>query len=202
VVDPEARHAHKTVTRRQDGFKAHLVVEPDTGLITACEVTKAGPDAADGRVGVALLSVDASIESPVDVFADSAYGTGHVLTELAETGHAPLVKPWPTRPVVPGGFTLDDFAVDKTARAVTCPNGITRPISRTRRVTFGAACRGCPFLARCTTSARGRKLTLHEHDALQRARGQRAKDPDWQAPYRRHRPMVQRSRLARRRRQP
>ena len=31
TVDPEARHAHKTRERRQDGFKAHVVVEPDTG---------------------------------------------------------------------------------------------------------------------------------------------------------------------------
>ncbi len=35
VVDPDARHAHKTVHRRQDGFKAHLAVEPDTGIVTA-----------------------------------------------------------------------------------------------------------------------------------------------------------------------
>ena len=35
TVDPEARHAHKSRERRQDGFKAHLVVEPDTGLTTA-----------------------------------------------------------------------------------------------------------------------------------------------------------------------
>jgi hypothetical protein len=40
TVDPEARHAHKTVHRRQDGFKAHLVIEPDTGIITDCELTK------------------------------------------------------------------------------------------------------------------------------------------------------------------
>ncbi len=39
TVDPEARHAHKTVHRRQDGFKAHLAVEPDTGLIIACART-------------------------------------------------------------------------------------------------------------------------------------------------------------------
>jgi hypothetical protein len=32
TVDPDARHAHKTQQRRQDGFKAHIVVEPDTGL--------------------------------------------------------------------------------------------------------------------------------------------------------------------------
>src|SRR5919205_3589713 len=34
TVDPETRHAHKTVHRRTDGFTAHVVVEPDTGLIT------------------------------------------------------------------------------------------------------------------------------------------------------------------------
>ena len=36
TVDPQARHAHKTSSRRQDGFEAHVVVEPDTGIITAC----------------------------------------------------------------------------------------------------------------------------------------------------------------------
>src|SRR3954463_13602709 len=36
TVDPDARHAHKTVHRRTDGFKAHLIAEPDTGLITGC----------------------------------------------------------------------------------------------------------------------------------------------------------------------
>ena len=30
TVDPDTRHVHKTVARRQDGFKGHLAVEPDT----------------------------------------------------------------------------------------------------------------------------------------------------------------------------
>jgi hypothetical protein len=34
---------------------------------------------------------------------------------------------------------------------------------------------------------------MHEHDALQRAQRARAADPAFQATYRRHRPMVQRS---------
>ena len=41
TVDPDARHVHKTVPRRQDGFKAHVAVEPDTGIITDCALTKA-----------------------------------------------------------------------------------------------------------------------------------------------------------------
>jgi IS5 family transposase len=194
VVDPEARHAHKTVARRQDGFKAHLGVEPDTGLVTGCELTQAaGSHAADGAVGVDLIGRDDSVHGPVEVLGDSAYGTGHALHRLAEAGHVPLVKPWPTRPAVPGGFDLDDFVVNEHERTVTCPNGTTRPISPKRSVTFGAACRGCPLRQRCTTARDGRALTLHEHDSLQRTHRRRAEDPQWQATYRRHRPMVERS---------
>jgi hypothetical protein len=58
---------------------------------------------------------------------------------------------------------------------------------------FGAACRSCPLRERCTTAKDGRTLHLHQHDALQREHRQRAKDPQWQADYRQHRPMVERS---------
>jgi IS5 family transposase len=194
VVDPQARHAHKTVSRRQDGFKAHLAVEPDTGLVTGCELTKAaGPEAADGTVGIELLAGDDSVSGPVEVLADSAYGTGEALDKLEKAGHTPLVKPWPTKPAVAGGFDIDAFTVDEGAGTVTCPNGVVRPISPKRSVTFGAACRGCPLRQRCTTAKDGRSMHLHEHDALQRVHRQRAKDPQWQATYRQHRPMVERS---------
>lgn len=194
VVDPEARHAHKTVSRKQDGFKAHLAVEPDTGIVTGCELTKAtGTEAADGTVGVAMLERDQSVTEPVEVLADSAYGTGEALDKLDRAGHLPLVKPWPTKPTVSGGFDLDDFTVDEHAGTVTCPNGTVRPITPSRSVTFGAACRGCPLRARCTAAKDGRTLRLHEYDMLQRAHRRRARDPQWKATYRQHRPMVERS---------
>ena len=57
TVDPDARHAHKTVHRRQDGFKAHIAVEPDTGIITDCALTKAGgAGSGDAAVGMDLLA--------------------------------------------------------------------------------------------------------------------------------------------------
>lgn len=195
IVDPEARHAHKTVHRRQDGFKAHLAVEPDTGLVTACELTKAaGSDGMDGATGIRLLDADTTLAGePVAVLGDSAYATGDALAAITEAGHAPLVKPGPSRPAVPDGFILDDFTVDETAGTATCPNGVTRAITKSRSVTFGAACRGCPLRERCTAAKAGRMLQLTEHDALLRTHRQRAKDPAWQADYRQHRPMVERS---------
>jgi IS5 family transposase len=196
TVDPEARHAHKTVSRRQDGFKAHLAVEPDTGIITACELTAAaGSEAMDGATGIRLLEQDTSIdhEAPVQVLGDSAYGTGDSLAAITGAGHEPLVKPWPLKPTIEDGFTLDDFTVDEVAQTAMCPNGVTRRITKSRAVTFGIACRECPLRARCTMAKDGRSLTLHPHDALQREHRQRAKDPAWQEQYRAHRPMVERS---------
>jgi hypothetical protein len=191
TVDPEARHAHKTRSRRQDGYKAHVMVEPDTGIVTDTALTPAsGPDNSDAAVGIDLLAGE---NDQVEVLGDSAYGTGEMLDATGQAGHTPVIKPWPLRPAVAGGFTLDDFTVDEDTATVTCPNGLTARITRTRKVTFGARCRDCPFQERCTTSPRGRKLTLHEHDRLQRAHRQRAKDPQFQAVYRRHRPMVERS---------
>ena len=127
------------------------------------------------------------------MLGDSAYGTGEALDQLDKAGHTPVVKPWPTRPAVAGGFELDDFTIDEQAGTATCPAGTTRQITPARKVVFGAACRNCPFVPQCTTSKRGRTLQLHEHDALQRNHRQRAKDPQWQATYRQHRPMVERS---------
>jgi hypothetical protein len=194
VHDPDARHAHKTVSRRQDGFKAHLAVEPDTGLITGCQLTKAaGPDASEATIGAELLAREAPGEPGLQVLADSAYGTGEMLAALTDAGHEPIIKPRPIRPPVPGGFTIDDFGVDETARTATCPAGHTRPITASRTVTFGAACRGCPLRPRCTTSRSGRSLTRHDHDPLTRAHRRRATDPAFGALYRQHRPPVERT---------
>ncbi|WP_447924826.1 IS1182 family transposase [Georgenia muralis] len=212
TVDPETRHAHKTVHQRRNGFKAHVVVEPVTGLITATALTKAaGPASADGTVGIDLLATDTTLsleavepsevadqepvvaQVPVEVLADSAYGTGEALAALEKAGHTAIIKPWPLRPAIPGGFTIEDFTVDETAGTVTCPNGLTRRITAKRKVTFGAACRECPLRERCTTAARGRKLDLHPHDALQRAHRANAQDPGFQESYRTFRPMVERS---------
>ena len=196
VVDPDARHAHKTVERRIDGFKAHLIAEPDTGLITGCALTRAsGPDTGDAAVGIALLAADDSLPAPpVQVLADSAYGTGSMLFALATAGHIPVIKPWPVHSLIPGGFTAVDFTVDEAARTVTCPAGHTVSFSPGKRAAkFKARCTGCPLRARCTTAAAGRVVVVAEHDALQRAHRARATDPAFGEIYRRHRPMVERS---------
>jgi len=196
TVDPDARHAHKTRERRQDGFKAHVVVEPDTGLTTAVKLTKTnGPANSDANVGAGLVTADPTIADGehIEVLGDSAYATGDMLHTLAGKKWTPLVKPWPLNPAVAGGFTVDDFTIDRPAGTATCPAGITRKITSNGNVTYGIVCRECPLATRCTSSARGRKLVIGEHDQLQREHRKRAADEGFQALYRQHRPMVERS---------
>jgi IS5 family transposase len=191
TVDPEARHAHKSVHRRQDGFKAHVAVEPDTGIVTDCTLTKAsGPDTHDATVGIQLLTAE---DQPVTVLGDSAYGSGDFRAHLVDAGHADRVKSAPLRPAVAGGFTVDDFVVDHTAGTVTCPAGLTRAISARGYATFGAACKGCGLRTRCTTSLTGKSLKIKPHDALQRAARQRSRELLWLNEYRQYRPMVERT---------
>lgn len=195
TVDPDTRHAHKSREKRQDGFKAHIVIEPDTGLVTAAALTQAAGTAnSDAARGVELIAADTSIGSePVEVLGDSAYGSGQMLAALAAAGHRAVIKPPPLGRAVPGGFTIDDFTVDHTAKTVTCPAGQTRRITTKGNVTFGAFCRQCPLAERCTTSLKGRKIVVGPHDQIKRQHRVAAKDARFQTVYRQHRPMVERS---------
>ena len=88
TVDPEARHAHKTRSVRRDGYKAHIVAEPDTGIITAAELTAA--DASDARVGARLLNTDPTHHTGSD-HTDTGHDhddtdTGHDHTGSGHTG--------------------------------------------------------------------------------------------------------------------
>ncbi|HEY1617813.1 MAG TPA: IS1182 family transposase [Streptosporangiaceae bacterium] len=191
VNDPDARHTRKSPESRRDGYRAHVVACPETGIITGAELTRAaGPRNSDAAVAAQLIAGE---DGPAQVYGDSAYGTGDLRAALAGAGHTAVIKPGPLKPPVPGGLTVDDFIVDEAAGTATCPAGVTRRITARRSVTFGAACRSCPLRARCTTARDGRSLTLHPRDALLRAaRRDWATQPDLRAGYRKYRPNIER----------
>lgn len=188
TIDPESRHMHKSRSEYRDGYKAHVAVEPETGLITGAALTPA--NAADGPTGVALLDGE---EPGLEVLADSAYGSGQTRASLRKAGHTQTIKPIPLRPAVPGGFTKDDFAIDLAAGTVSCPGGHTVNINRSGDAVFGARCRTCPLAARCTTSTRGRKFQVHPHEDEMIAARRRAEEAEFASSYTRWRPMVERS---------
>ena len=142
VVDPQARHGRKTSSQRRDGYKAHIAAEPDTGIVTACEITGATASTAD----------------PSDT---------RLWIKLRAAGHRAIIKPIGQRRnprLGPDQFTRDDFVIDHDQNRVTCPAGNTATIGTKGQVRFGVVCTECPHLQRCTTSKRGRYLTIHPHD--------------------------------------
>jgi IS5 family transposase len=188
TVDPEARHMHKSRSEYRDGYKAHIAIEPETGLVTATALTAA--NAPDGPTGVELLVGE---QSGLQVLGDGAYGSGETLSALGEAKHRRAIKPWPTTPAVPGGFEREDFVVDEEAGTATCPAGHTVSITRGRSAVFGVRCHGCPLRERCTRSKDGRTLRLHPHDPELMESRRAWKGGDFAEDYRRWRPMVERS---------
>jgi len=193
TVDPEARHGHKSRNRRFDGYKAHISIDPDSELIDEVVATPANTpdrDAVDD-----LLAGHGDDEDKPTVVGDSAYADGATRERLAENGFEVLAKTPPVRNST-GGFPKDQFVIDPETGTVTCPAANTVSIRPARRgggkANFAAHCAGCPLRAECTTSRRGRTITIHPQEAiLQQSRAAQT-SPEWTARYRADRPIVER----------
>ena len=191
TVDPETRHMHKSRSNYRDGYKAHLAVEPETGIITGVELTPA--NTGDGPVGVGLLDGE---PAGLQILGDSAYGSGQVRSDLADAEHVAVIKPWPlVRNPNLGDDQVhrDEFTIDYTERTVTCPEGQTVNITKAGNAVFGIRCSSCPSKHRCTSAKDGKTFKLGDHDQLLAAA--RA---DWRAgthtaDYRQWRPLVERA---------
>jgi hypothetical protein len=197
TVDPDARHIHKNRTRHSEGFKGHTSIEPETGLFTAVALTSGyGAESHEATVALDLLDGE---QGELTVLGDSAYGTGDLRMRLEADGHTLVIKPPPLRQAVPGGFTIDDFQIDRAAGTATCPAGHVANLGQVRAdgartAQFKRACTDCLLRDRCTSSKTGRTLNVHpQHELLTAARAQAATDAVWQDEYRRWRPPVERA---------
>jgi hypothetical protein len=167
VVDPDARHGHKSSARGFDGYKGHASVDPDSELGTATTATAGnlGDAAAAPQLLAELIDqVDGDRPTPTTaseagggrpaptptVYGDSAYGTGPLLASLHTAGIDPRVK-------------------------------IQAPV-----------CAACSLRGQCTSAQAGRTVTItaYEHE-LAAARARQA-DPVRAADYRSTRPKVER----------
>lgn len=205
IVDPEARHGHKTAARGFDGYKGHVAIDPESELITATDVTPG--NASDGSAAEALFkdvlfsaapkaqTTVPPTEAASEVFGDSSYGTADIVEQLEAAGVVANVKVQPPA-AIEGRFSKDAFEVDLEARQVKCPAdrlAEIRPLPEGGGIaSFGIACSTCPLRDRCTNNKQGRTIRIHPKEAtLQRSR-QRQRAPSWKANYRATRPKVER----------
>jgi len=221
VVDPEARHGHKTAARGFDGYKGHVAIDPDSEIVTATTVTPG--NASDGSVATDLIGdllndndsnddhgsssgavtedaipddTDPKADADVTaVYGDNAYGTGEIQSRLEAEGIESKCKTQkPTTRI--GFFAKDRFVVNLEDDTVTCPNGVTVTIRRHVKgsglAKFATACDSCPLRSQCTKSAKGRNITVGLNEAVLTRARKRQQHPEWVADYRATRPKVER----------
>jgi hypothetical protein len=170
VVDPEMRHGRKSSSRRFDGYKAHLTVEPSSGLLTAITTTEGSRY--DGDALPELLEQT----SPPVLGGDNAYAGAEQRAEALEQGTVILT---PTAEATP--YHKDNFVLDEEAGTVTCPAGNTAHIGKTGKVKFPATrCGACLFQEGCNPSGKGRTLSVGEHEQRQRELRAMARSEEYQ----------------------
>ena len=135
-MDPEARHARKSRSQRRDGYKAHICAEPDTGLITAVELTTA--DTSDAQVGPRLLQQDptaphntADTDTDTDTDTDSdTDGSDTASADVDDVGAEGFVGLVLADSAYASGEALDAFAAAGYDTAI-------KPIDPKPRITGG-----------------------------------------------------------------
>ena len=166
VVDPDARHGHRSRRDRYDGYKLHISVDVDSDLFIAGQATTA--TTGDGEILEDLLEDDPVAVS--EVIGDTHYGSTETRRDLAQEG-VELTAPAPPASAPKGYFSKDEFSIDLEAGTVTCPAGraATIPTSKAKRrqARFDPkVCAACPLRDRCTTRAGGRIVEINANEEL------------------------------------
>ena len=181
VFDPEMRHGRKSASRRLDGHKGAIAVDPESQLITAVDVLPG--NALDHERALELVTQsEANAEGVVEeTVGDCAYGDGGTRQLFADAGRKLVAKVASRQ----GGaqFPKEDFRIDLERMSCTCPAG-----QQTRKVVsissgkrygapgvplrafrFDAAiCDACPLRPKCVRArpGKGRLVMVHPYEAL------------------------------------
>jgi hypothetical protein len=177
------RHGRKSATKRFDGHKAALAVDPDSQLITAADVL-AG-NAPDHEQALELVEQSEGNAAVVveEAVGDCAYGDGATRHAFAEAGRKLVAKV--ATHSGQAQFPKEDFRIDLVTMSCVCPGGHeTRTVvSISSGERYGAPgvplrafrcdaaiCDTCPFPLRpsCVRArpGKGRLVMLHPHEAL------------------------------------
>ena len=183
VHDPEMRHGHKSSKGRFDGHKGAVMVDSESQLITAVDMT-AG-NAHDGDTALPLVEQsEQNTGLPVaETTGDCAFGDGETRRQFAEAQRK-IVAPVPGPPRT-GKLPKTRFRIGRKQDRVACPAGCTtRQYSwvklpanragrryRVKRFVFPQECCAvCPLKTSCIGERAGpRTITLHPQEAVMRA---------------------------------
>jgi Transposase DDE domain/Transposase domain (DUF772) len=175
VEDSEMRHGRKSRSVRVDGYKRHVLHDLDTGLIRAVGITPAN---------VPEASVTEAISEDLDqqevflkeLHIDRAYLSSHLVRERSDDLEV-YCKAWPVRESK--HFSKQTFTLDWEQQTIRCPAAQEMPFVPGGIVHFPKdTCAQCPLRTQCTTSAKGRSVSIHPDEALLIELRQRQQTPE------------------------
>jgi hypothetical protein len=163
VEDAEMRHGRKSRSVRVDGYKRHVLHDLDTELIRAVGITAAN---------VAEASVTEAISEDLErqeaylkeLHIDRAYLSSHLVRERSDDLEV-YCKAWPVRESQ--RFHKQAFTLDWERQIIRCPASQEMPFVPGGVVHFSKeTCAQCPLKEQCTSSAKGRSVSIHPDEAL------------------------------------
>ena len=197
-VDPDARMGKKT-GNNWPGYKAHLVMEEETGIITGVETTPA--NATDGSQLQPMLKEQEQVHSikPQELTADKAYDWGENLESLANNktiANIGLSKQVNHRSGA-GYFSVDDFLYDPENIKLMCPAGhisescYNLVLAKYQLNKPGYAfqfkaslCNVCSLKAKCVKNKEGRRVYISYYEPYFRLARERLATEDGKQAYR------------------
>jgi hypothetical protein len=181
VHDPEMRHGRKSATKRFDGHKGAIAVDPESQLITAATVLPGNAQDDDQALDLVEQTEANTTGIVEETVGDCAFGTSDTRQVFADAGRK-LVAKVPTRRGQ-AQFPKEDFQIDLAVMRCVCPAGqesgtvvsissgkrYGAPDAPLRAFRFDATtCDACPLRPACVRArpGRGRLVMIHPQEAL------------------------------------
>ena len=163
IEDAQMRHGRKSRSVRVDGYKRHVLHDLDSGLVPAVGITPANvPEAS------VTEAIQADLAAQQAQLAELHIDRAYLSSSLVRERPADLTvycKAWPVRNHT--GFAKTAFEFDWERQHIRCPNQQELPFEPGGTVHFPAEiCAACPLRERCTSSPRGRSVSIHPDEAL------------------------------------
>src|SRR5437764_10921648 len=163
VEDGQMRHGRKSRSVRVDGYKRHVLHDLDTGLIRAVGLTPANVPEATVTEAISA-DLDRQEVFLKELHIDRAYLSSHLVRERSEELEL-YCKAWPVREGK--RFHKQAFVLDWERQIIRCPAQQEMPFVPGGVVHFPKdTCAQCPLKAQCTSSAKGRSVSIHPDEAL------------------------------------
>jgi hypothetical protein len=161
IRDGDMRHGRKSKSSRFDGFKRHLGLDLDSGLIIAAALTPGNRPEVEAAADL-LAGVEQQGFSVEDCHIDRGYLAADAIAERRRAGMRVHCKAFPLRNG--GRFTKADFTLDFDAERITCPAGTAVPLVPGAVARFpSATCQPCARRPQCTAAPQ-RSVSIHPHE--------------------------------------